>query len=126
MKLTTSAARPRSAIDRDQVAEDDDESVYLLGHFVVSAVAMNVPAGESCPVRLTSRPTLNRSGTEPWYTIGIVGLLPLMLCSLNWRPADWCESPFTGPITLPVSETFSVRPLRLLGCSAGVVPLIAV
>src|SRR5262245_60669595 len=125
MKLTTSAARPRSAIEQDQVAADDDD-VYLLGHFVVSAVASNVPAGERCPVRLTSRPALKRSGTEPWYTIGMVGLVPLMLCSLNWRPADRCESPLIGPMTLPVSDTLSVRPLRLLGWSAGVVPLTAV
>ena len=32
----------------------------------------------------------------------------------------------TGPITLPVSETVPVWPARLLGCSAGVVPLSAV
>src|SRR6516165_5488847 len=102
MKLTTSAARPRSAIDRDQVADEDDD-VYLLGHFVVRAVAMNeVPT--SRPVRFTSRPTLNRSGTEPWYTIGTMGLTPLMLWSLKCRPAAWWESPKIGPMTLPVSE----------------------
>src|SRR5262245_52135503 len=120
MKLTTSAARPRSAIGRSQVLD-----VYLLGHFVVSAVAMNEPPTRF-PVRFTSRPTLKRSGTEPLYTIGMVGLSPLMLCSLNRRPPAWCESPVTGPTTLPVSDTFSVRPLRLLGCRAGVVPLTAV
>ena len=39
--------------------------VYLLGHFVVSAVATNAPPS-SWPVTFTSRPVLNRSGTEPW------------------------------------------------------------
>ena len=45
----------------DQVCEP----VYLLGHFVVSAVATKAPPLMT-PVTFTSRPVLNRSGTEPW------------------------------------------------------------
>ena len=66
------------------------------------------------PSTLTSRPTLNMSGTVPWKTTGTVAARGASTSRSVKRspPAEWA-SPVTGPTTCPVSESLPVVPGEL-------------
>src|SRR4051794_6594379 len=101
-RLTTRAARPRSAI----YEADFFAFSYFDGHFVRMSLPRTRPL-TTVPLTTTCRPSRKSGGgLSPWETTGTTPLLPSMFFRPKRRPDAECESPETGPITAPTTDSF--------------------